>query len=73
MNGNYIVSKLAEKGIYTSSMSACSSGYFNPSQVLLAIGLSKEDAMSSLRVTFGKDNTVDEINELIENLKMIIK
>lgn len=73
MNGNYIVSKLAEKGIYTSSMSACSSGYFNPSHVLLAIGLSKDDAMSSLRVTFGKDNTIDEINELIENLKLIFK
>ena len=54
-------------------MSACSSGYFNPSHVLLAIGLNKEDAMSSLRVTFGKDNTIDEINELVENLKLIVK
>lgn len=72
MNGNYIVSKLAENGIYTSSMSACSSGYFNPSHVLLAIGLNKDDAASSLRVTFGKDNTIEEVNELIENLKRII-
>ena len=73
MNGNYIVSKLAENGIYTSSMSACSSGYFNPSHVLLAIGLNKDDAMSSLRVTFGRNNTIDEVNELIENLRMIVK
>ena len=72
MNGNYIVSKLAENGIYASSMSACSSGYFNPSHVLLAIGLNKDDAASSLRVTFGKDNTIEEVNELIENLKRII-
>ena len=73
MNGNYIVSKLAENGIYASSMSACSSGYFNPSHVLLAIGLNKEEAVSALRVTFGKDNTIEEVNELIENLKRIIK
>ena len=72
MNGNYIVSKLAENGIYASSMSACSSGYFNPSHVLLAIGLNKEEAVSALRVTFGKDNTIEEVNELIENLKRII-
>ena len=72
MNGNYIVSKLAENGIYASSMSACSSGYFNPSHVLLSIGLNKEEAVSALRVTFGKDNTIEEVNELIENLKRII-
>lgn len=73
MNGNYIVSKLAENNIYASSMSACSSGFFNPSHVLLAIGLSTDDAKSSLRVTFGKDNTIEEVNELIESLKNIIK
>lgn len=73
MNGNYIVDKLSENGIYTSSMSACSSGYFNPSHVLLSIGLNKEDAMSSLRVTFGKDNTFEEIDELIDNLKRIVR
>lgn len=73
MNGNYIVDKLSENGIYTSSMSACSSGYFNPSYVLLSIGLNKEDAMSSLRVTFGKDNTFEEIDELIDNLKRIVR
>ena len=72
MNGNYIVSKLAENGIYASSMSACSSGNINPSHVLLAIGLNKEEAVSALRVTFGKDNTIEEVNELIENLKRII-
>ena len=54
-------------------MSACSSGFFNPSHVLLAIGLNQDDAKSSLRVTFGKDNTIEEVNELIENLKLIIK
>jgi cysteine desulfurase len=54
-------------------MSACSSGYFNPSYVLLSIGLNKEDAMSSLRVTFGKDNTFEEIDELIDNLKRIVR
>ena len=73
VNGNYIVTKLSEKGIFTSSMSACSSGYFNPSYVLMATGLSREDASSCLRVTFGKDNSFQEIDELIYNLKVILR
>ena len=72
-NGNYLVEKLSERGIYVSSMSACSSGFFNPSHVLLAIGLSEEEAKSALRITFGIENTIEEIDELIIALKEIIR
>ena len=72
-NGNYIVNRLSEQGIYASSMSACSSGFFNPSHVLLAIGLSQDEARSALRVTFGKDNTIQEVDELINALRNIIR
>ena len=54
-------------------MSACSSGFFNPSHVLLAIGLSQDEARSALRVTFGKDNTIQEVDELINALRNIIR
>ena len=72
-NGNYLVEKLSERGIYVSSMSACSSGFFNPSHVLLAIGLGEEEAKSALRITFGIDNSIDEIDELIDSLKEIVR
>ena len=71
--GNYLVEKLSERGIYVSSMSACSSGFFNPSHVLLAIGLGEEEAKSALRITFGIDNSIDEIDELIDSLKEIVR
>ena len=60
------------KKICASSGSACSAGSLEPSRVLLAIGLEKEMAKSSLRVTIGKYNTKEEVNYLIENLEEII-
>ena len=44
-----------------STGSACSSGALEPSSVLLALGLSRERAASSLRVGFGRTNTADEV------------
>lgn len=44
-----------------STGSACSSGALEPSSVLLALGLSREQAASSLRVGFGRSNTADEV------------
>lgn len=60
------------KKICASSGSACSAGSLEPSRVLLAIGLEKEIAKSSLRVTIGKYNTKEEVDYLIENLEEIV-
>ena len=60
------------KKICASSGSACSAGSLEPSRVLLAIGLEKEMAKSSLRVTIGKYNTKEEVDYLIESLEEII-
>lgn len=57
-----IVSKLSNK-IALSSGSACHAGLRKPSPVLKAIGLSDEDALSSIRLSTGKDNTDEEIAE----------
>lgn len=64
--------KLDEKGICTSSGSACSSGSGAPSHVLLAIGLTKELAYGTLRVTIGKENSKEDIDYLIETLAQIV-
>lgn len=52
-------------GICVSTGSACSSGSTNPSHVLMAIGLDQDLAKGAIRVTFGKENTRDDVNYLI--------
>ncbi len=64
--------KLDSKGICVSSGSACSSGNSNPSHVLTAIGLEKKLAQGTIRFTFGEDNTKEDIDYLLENLKEFI-
>lgn len=57
--------------ICVSNGSACSSYSIEPSHVLLAMGLSKENANSSLRFSLGKFNTKEEIKEVVAKLKQI--
>lgn len=73
VDGVKILEELDKKGICASSGSACSSGFLNPSHVLLAIGVPNNLARSSLRVTFGKENTIEDVDYLIENLIKIVK
>ena len=73
IDGQTLLLKLDEKGICVSSGSACSAGNSNPSHVLLAIGASKEWAKGTIRVTFGEENTKEEIDYLVENIISNIK
>lgn len=59
-------------GICASSGSACTSGNIKPSHVLSAIGLSKEEARSSLRITFGEKNTLKEVDYIVNTLICIV-
>lgn len=68
IEGENLLLKLDEKLICASAESACSSGSESPSHVLLAIGLAEELAKGSLRVTFGKENTKEDVDYLIDNL-----
>ena len=73
INGSELLMKLDEKGICASAGSACSSGSSMPSQVLTAIGLTSEYAEGTLRVTFGDENTKEDVEYLVENLTQIVK
>lgn len=64
--------KLDERGICASGGSACSTGNSAPSHVLMAIGVNSKMAKGALRVTFGMENTKDDVDYLIENLVQII-
>jgi cysteine desulfurase len=56
------------KGFAVSSGAACSSGAPEPSHVLLAMGLSRLEARSSIRFSLGRSNTAEQVDALIEAL-----
>jgi cysteine desulfurase len=66
VEGEAIVIALDLRGYAVSSGSACSSGAVEPSHVLLAMGLTPEDARSSVRFSLGPENTEAEVDGLIE-------
>lgn len=73
VDGAKLVSLLDKKGICASSGSACSAGFINPSHVLLAIGVPPNLAKGSLRITFGKENTIDDVKYLVDHLEKSVK
>ena len=56
------------RGFAASSGAACSSGASEPSHVLLAIGLTKEQARSSMRFSLGRSNNADQVDLLLDAL-----
>ena len=71
-DGQDLLFKLDEKGICASAGSACSTGDSNPSHVLTAIGLTAKEAEGTLRFSLGKENTKEEIDDVINALQNII-
>lgn len=72
IEGESLLIWLDRQGICVSSGSACTSGSLDPSHVLLAIGLPHEIAHGSLRLTLSHENTKEEIDYTVEQLKKII-
>ncbi len=72
IEGESMLIMLDMAGICGSSGSACTSGSLDPSHVLLAIGLPHEIAHGSLRLTLGEENTKEEMDYVVEQLKEIV-
>ncbi len=72
VDGEELLLKLDSYGICASAGSACSSGSSEPSHVLMAIGLDRNYAGGSLRVTFGDDNDIEQVRYLINTLRRLI-
>jgi cysteine desulfurase len=72
VEGESILLNLDLEGISASTGSACSSSSLEPSHVLLALGLSPEQAHGSLRFTFGRENTEEDMERVLEVLPGIV-
>jgi len=72
VEGQAILLELNRKQMYVSSGSACSAGKHAASHVLMALGKSPEVAYQSLRITFGRETSQVEVDQLIEELKKIL-
>lgn len=72
IEGESMLIMLDGKGICASSGSACTSGSLDPSHVLLAIGLPHEIAHGSLRLTVSEENTIEEMDYVVDTVKEIV-
>lgn len=72
-DGETMLMSLDIKGYSVSTGAACSSGNPEPSPVLLAMGLTRQEAQNSLRVSFGRGNTLEEVDGFVETLKEVVQ
>jgi len=73
VEGEAILMMLDREGIYVSTGSACASGSLAPSHVLMAMGLEAEVAHSTIRFTFGKSTTKEDIDYVVEKVRKVVK
>jgi cysteine desulfurase len=73
MEGEMLVPSLDLKGIAVASGSACSSGSIQPSHVLLAMGRDPATARATMRFSFGRSNTREQIDDIMESLEEILR
>ncbi|MBD5500573.1 MAG: cysteine desulfurase NifS [Lachnospiraceae bacterium] len=73
VEGEALLILLDMEGICASSGSACTQGLPDPSHVLLAMGVSRQRAKGSLRLTLSSDNTREEIDYTVDKIKEILK
>lgn len=73
VDGESLLMNLDMEGISVSTGAACSSGSQEPSPALIAMGLSRADAQSSLRVSLGWRTTRDEIDTFVRTLKLVVE
>jgi cysteine desulfurase len=72
VEGESMLLNLDMEGIAASTGSACSSGTLEPSHVLLALGLSHEEAHGSIRLSLGRYTTENDIDRVLEVLPRVV-
>lgn len=72
VDGETLLMNLDVHGFAVSTGAACSSGNPEPSPVLLAMGLSRAEAQTSLRVSLGWNNSAEDVDIFVETLKATV-
>ena len=72
VSGARLVTLCSLYGVYISAGSACNEGVSEPSHVLKAIGLTDDEALSSIRITIGHTNTHEEINQAADIIAQLV-
>ena len=72
IEGESMILMLNMKGICASTGSACSTGSLDPSHVLMAIGLTHQNAHGSLRLSISKYTTEEDVEYIIESVKEVV-
>jgi cysteine desulfurase len=73
VDGETLLMNLDVRGFAVSTGAACSAGNPEPSPTLLAMGLSREEAQSSLRLSLGWENTGEEVEAFVDALKAVVE
>jgi len=73
IEGESLVLMLDAEGIQASTSSACTSKTLEPSHVLLAMGVAPREAEGALLLTLGRENTVQDINNVLEKIPAAVK
>ncbi len=73
IEGESVVLMLDDEDIAASTRSACASGSLRASHVLLSIGLEFADAQGTLVITFGLDNTEEDVDRFLKALRATVK
>ena len=73
LEGETLVLRCDNAGVAISSRSACSTSSLDPSHVLMAIGLSRDDALGGIRLSFGKDTSVEDVDRFVEILPEVLR
>jgi cysteine desulfurase len=73
VDGNLLLQMLDAAGFACSSGSACKTGNPEPSEVITELGLSRDWALGSLRITLGVDSTAEHIDSFLKTLPTLIE
>lgn len=71
LHGEELLHRLGQAGVMASQGSACTAGGTDPSHVLLAMGLSRDHALSSLRFSLSRETTEAEVDLVVETMAAI--
>ncbi len=73
VEGESLLLNLDHRGVAVSAGSACAAGSLEPSHVLQAMGLPRETAIGSLRLSLGRDNTEEDVDYVIDHVASAVE